>query len=144
MNVSRSRVVLDSNLIISAFLIPESIPSKALQIAIEYFDIIISVETALEVTEVLKRDKFNRYGTKEERAERVKLYVQTGVFFPLLVTVTDCKDPKDNKFLELALSSETELIVSGDKKDLLVMDGYRGLEIITARNFIENFSKYLL
>jgi uncharacterized protein len=48
-----------------------------------------------------------------------------------------CRDPKDNMFLELALSGNADLIISGDN-DLLVLNQFRGIPVITPREFIDN------
>lgn len=80
MSVLRNTVILDSNLIISAFLSPQGTASQALCIAVENFEIACSKETFGELLDVLKRDKFNRYATKKERAERLEAYAQNVVF----------------------------------------------------------------
>jgi predicted nucleic acid-binding protein len=49
--------------------------------------------------------------------------------------VTDCRDPKDNKFLELALSGKATHIVSGDE-DLLVLHPFRGILILMPQAFL--------
>ena len=50
-----------------------------------------------------------------------------------------CRDPKDNKFLELAVSGEADFIVSGDQ-DLLVLNPFRNIEIVTANDFLARFN----
>jgi predicted nucleic acid-binding protein len=50
------------------------------------------------------------------------------------LTVTACRDPKGDKFLELAVNGRADLIVSGDA-DLLVLDTFRGIPIITPAAF---------
>ena len=47
-----------------------------------------------------------------------------------------CRDPKDDKFLELAVNGSAEVIVTGDK-DLLVLDPFRGISIIPRERYIE-------
>ncbi|BAY74698.1 hypothetical protein NIES25_11120 [Nostoc linckia NIES-25] len=51
--------------------------------------------------------------------------------------IDECRDPKDNKYLELAVSSKAECIVSGDD-DLLVLNPWRGIEIMTVQEFLAN------
>jgi putative PIN family toxin of toxin-antitoxin system len=55
-----------------------------------------------------------------------------------LVTITErvavCRDPKDDKFLELALNGRADLIISGDA-DLLVLDQFRNIPIIDPATF---------
>jgi predicted nucleic acid-binding protein len=50
-------------------------------------------------------------------------------------TITDCRDAKDNKFLELAVSGKADCVVSGDS-DLLVLNPFRGISILTPREFL--------
>ena len=47
-----------------------------------------------------------------------------------------CRDPKDNKFLELAVAGNADCIVTGDK-DLLVLNSFRNIQIITPKEFLE-------
>jgi putative PIN family toxin of toxin-antitoxin system len=49
--------------------------------------------------------------------------------------VTDCRDPKDNKYLELAWAAEAGIIVSGDA-DLLVWNPWRGIRILSPKDCI--------
>jgi uncharacterized protein len=50
--------------------------------------------------------------------------------------ITACRDPTDDKFLELAVSGDADLIVSGDA-DLLALDPFRGIPIITPAIYVE-------
>jgi predicted nucleic acid-binding protein len=59
------------------------------------------------------------------------------VFFPKIV-ITDCRDPKDNKFLELAISSGASCIISGDK-DLLALNPFHDIPIMSAVDFLKVF-----
>jgi putative PIN family toxin of toxin-antitoxin system len=143
MSASRNTIVLDSNLIVSAFLNPKGAASEALQIGLEHFELAASSDTIAELLEVLKRDKFDKYLSKAERRDLAELYVQNTVLFNNLIPVNECKDPKDNKFLSLALTAKARLIVSGDKRDLISMNSFQGIEIIGIRGFIDNHNKYI-
>ncbi len=55
------------------------------------------------------------------------------------ITVSDCRDPDDNKFLELALSANADCIITGDK-DLLELAPYKGIKILSANDFLESFA----
>jgi predicted nucleic acid-binding protein len=50
------------------------------------------------------------------------------------VRVTDCRDPKDDKYLELALAAGAEIIVSSDD-DLLVLHPWRGARILRPADY---------
>ena len=52
--------------------------------------------------------------------------------------VTDCTDPDDNRFLELAIDGQASIIVTGDAQ-LLVLDGWRKIRILKNAAFIREF-----
>ena len=139
----RNTIVLDSNLVVSAFLNPCGVAAQALEIGLEHFDLACSKETIAELLDVLKRDKFDKYASKEERSIRLETYAQSVRFFEVTIDINDCSDPKDNKFLALAVTVNAKALISGDKRDLLGMNPYRGIDIIGLREFIENFQKYM-
>jgi uncharacterized protein len=143
MNALRKIIILDSNLVVSAFLNPQGVAAQALDIGFEHFDLACSKEALTELLEVLKRDKFNKYLSQAERAERAEIYAQSVLFFDVTLEVADCKNPKDNKFLSLAITARAKAIVSGDKRDLLSMHPYRGVDIIGLREFVDNYERYL-
>ena len=139
----RNVVVLDSNLIVSAFLNPEGMASAALQVAVEHFDVAASIDTLAELADVLKRDKFNRYASKTERIARLEAYAQTVLVFDVRLQVLDCTDPKDNKFLALCTTAGAKILVTGDKKDLLVMHPNQNTAVLGLRAFVDGFKDYL-
>ncbi len=51
-------------------------------------------------------------------------------------TFTFCRDPKDDKLLDLAVSGNANVLVTGDK-DLLVLSPFHGIDIITPRDLLE-------
>jgi predicted nucleic acid-binding protein len=53
----------------------------------------------------------------------------------MLEVITACRDPKDNKFLELAVSGQATHLISGDP-DLLVLSPFRGIPIVTPQAFV--------
>jgi uncharacterized protein len=89
--------------------------------------------------QVLNRSKFDRWRTQEERADFVRMYLSLVRTYPETVTVADCRDEKDDKFLSIALSAGAEMIVSSDD-DLLTMNPYRNIKILTAEAFLYNNS----
>lgn len=130
------RFVLDSNVIVSALLLPSSIPRRAFDRAVEHGKLLSSSATVAEINDVLRRPGFARYLLEEERSEFVSALVRDALLIDVNVTVTECRDAKDNKFLELAVSGIASCIVSGDD-DLLVLDPFRGIPILTPRSFLD-------
>ncbi len=56
---------------------------------------------------------------------------------PYAERVTACRDPTDDKFLELAVNGRADLIISGDA-DLLVLNPFRGIAIMTPAAFVQS------
>ena len=92
-----------------------------------------------ELQTVIYRPKFDRFFAEmaEERAAFLEVFSQAVVFVPVTVTVSDYRDPKDNMFLELALSAKADYLVTGDKRDLLSMNPYNGIAIVSAVAFLD-------
>jgi len=129
------RSVFDTNMIVSAALLTESTPRQAFDKALDQGKVLISVPVLLEFAEVLSRKKLDKYLLEEERMRFLVALLREAELVETTETVTDCRDAKDNKFLELALSGNADYVVSGDE-DLLVLNPFRGIPILTAREFL--------
>jgi uncharacterized protein len=135
MMTNNRRFVFDTNVLISAFLFSQSKPRQALDQAQDIGVIVLSNSVLSELEEVLYRPKFDRYLTKERRQEFLENLTENAQFLDVTEQIHECRDPKDNKYLELALSGQSECIVTGDD-DLLVLNPWRGIEILTAQEFL--------
>jgi len=133
---NKPRFVFDTNVVISALLLRHSIACQALDRAAQRGKLLISHVTVEELNDVLRRKGFERYITEEERMEFLSAFVRDGVLVEIVERVEACRDPKDNKFLELAVNGKATCIVSGDE-DLLVLHPFRGIAIVSARQFLE-------
>jgi putative PIN family toxin of toxin-antitoxin system len=103
-------------------------------------EFLVSAETIDELNQVLAREDFARYVTEEERMEFLAVLLREATLVEATVHVGECRDPSDNKFLELAISGNAECIVSGDR-DLLVLHPFRGISIVTPREFLDEVWK---
>src|SRR5262245_23244571 len=119
--MSEIRIVLDTSVIVSALLLPKSIPRQAFDLAVAKSKLLISHATIVELDDVLRRPKFNKYIPEERRLEFLSSVVQKSEHIDINCSIQECRDAKDNKFLELAVSGNASIIISGDQ-DLLVMD----------------------
>lgn len=135
MMTNNRRFVFDTNVLISAFLFSQSKPRQALEQATVIGVIVLSSSVLSELEEVLYRPKFDRYLTKERRQEFLENLTENAQFIDVTEQINECRDPKDNKYLELALSGQAECIVTGDD-DLLVLNPWRGIEILTVQEFL--------
>jgi uncharacterized protein len=50
-----------------------------------------------------------------------------------------CRDPKDDIAFECAVKADAKIILSGDN-DLLSVKTYRGIEVLTARQYLDRFA----
>ncbi len=130
--------VFDINTLISAFLIKSSTTRKALEKAIETGKICANHETYNELCEVLLRPRFDKYLTLDSKLLVLKEFKELSIFNEISERIYDCRDPKDNKFLELAVTVHAACLISGDK-DLLVLHPFRGIPILNATDFLNNF-----
>lgn len=136
-NIIKKPLVIDTNLLISAMISPNSIIHKVLKKALENYIIYNSQQTLDEFVEVAKREKFLRFFKDlSKRDEFINFVIQSTKIIEPTHTVTDCRDSKDNMFLEIALTCQAVYLVSGDK-DLLTLNPYQNIEIITASEFLE-------
>jgi putative PIN family toxin of toxin-antitoxin system len=133
------RFVLDNNILVSALLVKNSAPFWVITKVEEMGVILYSEATLLELNQVLNRKKFVKYFTVEEKQEFIVKLIESGELVVITESIDVCRDPKDNKFLELAVSGEADFIVSGDQ-DLLVLNPFRNIEIITANDFLTRFN----
>ncbi|WP_414515416.1 putative toxin-antitoxin system toxin component, PIN family [Nostoc sp. PCC 9305] len=127
--------VFDTNVLISAFLFSQSKPRQALDQALDIGVIVLSDSVLSELQEVLYRPKFDRYLTQERRQDFLKYLTENSQFIDVIEQIYECRDPKDNKYLELAVSAKAECIVTGDD-DLLALNPWRGIEILTVQEFL--------
>lgn len=130
--------VFDTNTVVSALLLSESVSRQAFDLANYAGKIIVSLDTVAELNDVLGRAKFDRYIQANERFMFLALLVAHATLIEVNVTINECRDPKDNKFLELAVSGQADAIITGDK-DLLVLNPFHGIPIMTPRAFLSYF-----
>jgi putative PIN family toxin of toxin-antitoxin system len=133
---ARQRVVIDTNAMVSRLLLPESVPGKAVRKAVDQAELLVSEATLNELADVLAREKFNPYISIEERQEFLRLLGRIAEMVPIILAVYGCRDPQDDKFLEIAVNGEANMIVTGDK-DLLVLNPFRGIAIVTPSAYPE-------
>ena len=133
---NKPRFVFDTNTLVSALLFKESVPRKAFNRAMESGVILISLDVVAELNDVLSRKKFNKYVTEEERIEFLILLLHETVFVEVKENIVECRDQRDDKFLELAVCGNSQYIISGDA-DLLVLHPFRNISIVTPRDFLE-------
>ena len=130
------RFVFDTNVIVSALLIKKSVARVSLDKARGLGDVLLSVDVIEELYDVLNRPAFDRYIDEEDRIRFLNLLVKESILVDITEKIKECRDPKDDKFLELAVNGKADFIISGDD-DLKVLNPFREIEIVSPRDFIE-------
>lgn len=137
--MNERRFVFDVNVIVSALLFPRSNPRQALDIARDRGRILMTDTIQEELITVLYRPKFDKYITIDERTVFLTEFLSRVVWLESIEPIEECRDPKDDQYLELAVSGQADCIITGDE-DLLVLHPFREIPILTVREFLENFS----
>ena len=132
---SKPRYVFGTNVVVSAVLFSIGKPARALFAALDKGGVLVSADVVHELNDVLSREKFERYASEEDRARFLHSLLREARLVEIKETIRECRDPNDDKYLELAVSGEATCIVSGDD-DLLVMHPYRGIPILTPSEFL--------
>ncbi|HWB93285.1 MAG TPA: putative toxin-antitoxin system toxin component, PIN family [Puia sp.] len=130
--------VFDTNSLISAHLLPSSTARKAFDLALVNGILVHSKETFAEFLEVFTRPKFDKYISLDDRLAAVSQMELISQLIDVSIPVVACRDPKDDKFLALALAIEADCIVTGDE-DLLVLNPFRNIPILSPGNFLTAF-----
>jgi putative PIN family toxin of toxin-antitoxin system len=131
----RERIVVDTGGLISRLLLPKSVPGQAVSKAVKHAQLLVSTATLEELTDVLSRPRFDPYVTVAERQKFLRLLGRLVEQVPIIHRIEACRDPKDDKFLELAINGRADVIVTGDD-DLLTLSPYRGVPIVTPADYV--------
>ena len=129
------RFVLDTNVIVSALLLAGSIPRQAFDKALDTGKVLLSLPVLTELNEVLSRRKFDKYLLEAERMQFLAALVREAEMVEVGERISASRDPKDDKFLELAVNGQATCIISGDG-DLLVLNPFRGIAIMPPQAFL--------
>jgi len=127
------RVVVDTNVFVSAALKESSWPGAVIRWLDKFGGLLKTAVTEQEVFEVLQRPRIAE-DVVPLHAARLRRIFSAAELVAVTERVTGCRDPKDDKFLELAVNGHADVIVSGDA-DLLVLETFRDIPIISPATF---------
>ena len=131
------RLVVDTNVLISALLIGTSLPAHLVVLWREgRFDLLTSAEQLDELMRVTRYPKIRERLTPALAGRLINELREVAVLVTNLPTVTICADPFDNYLLAMAAAGSTDFLVTGDKRDLLSLGLYEGTKIMTVRDFL--------
>jgi uncharacterized protein len=128
------RVVFDTNIFISAFVIPGGIAERAILKIIDGEDrLLLSKEILDEILSVLSR-KFNK--DREEISRVAVILSEIAEWVSPTERIEALRDEGDNRILECAHCGEADLIVTGDK-EILRLNRYGKAKIIALKTYVE-------
>jgi putative PIN family toxin of toxin-antitoxin system len=119
----------------------DSIPERALLRARAEDVIALSAQVEAEIMEVLHRPRLASAISADRRDRVLRLVCEAAVRFEPSVRVAECRDAKDNIYLELALAPGATIIVSRDM-DLLVLHPWRGVRIVLPSAYLTSQSEH--
>ncbi|MDE0207419.1 MAG: putative toxin-antitoxin system toxin component, PIN family [Candidatus Tectomicrobia bacterium] len=132
------RVVIDTNVLISAALNPRGTPRAVVEyVASSNAALLFSRETFDELRARLLSPKFDRYVGRRERDLYLARVAAVSDWVWIAGAALGCRDPDDDKLLETALLGAADFMVTGDR-DLLVMSPFRGVHILSPAEFLGN------
>jgi putative PIN family toxin of toxin-antitoxin system len=127
------RLVVDTNVFVSAALVNDSWPGELVRWLGTTGGLLKSSATEQELLTVLQRPKIS-LKSAQFFFDNVTYLLAKADLVRICEIIVACRDPKDDKFLELAVNGHADMIVSGDP-DLLVLHPFRGIPIITPAAF---------
>jgi uncharacterized protein len=134
--VTRDRVVLDTNVLISGLLSTTSTPARAVERAISDGQLLASTATLRELMTKLLSPKFDRYVPRERRDALLLRLAPLIEIVEVVQRVQASRDPDDDKFLEVAINGRADVVVSGDG-DLLDLNPFRGIAILSPAAYVD-------
>lgn len=128
------RLVVDTDVFVSAIIFPRPAPRQVVDDALNQGVLLLSEATMSEIRDVLSRSKLDRYISRTERRLVLAHIGSAAEFVPIIRLVRECRDPKDDKFLEVALNGRADLIITGDA-DLLALHPWRRVAILSPADY---------
>jgi putative PIN family toxin of toxin-antitoxin system len=128
------KVVIDTNVFISAFYLPESKPAGVVLLARRKTILnLISPQIIKEVERIIKKKLLWDNAKTQSAVRRIKTFSEEVHPQERLAIIAD--DP-DNRILECAVAGHADFIISGDKH-LLDLETYQGIKMVTPGKFLE-------
>lgn len=140
MNHKPAYIVIDTNVLISAGLLPQSTTAQALAVAVTHFVIAQNQDTWHELETRIARPKFDRYFGEFGRLRHLIKIAQSVEFFEVTAQASVSRDKSDDKFLALAIDAGARWVISGDP-DLKDVQVYKGVKVLSPTEFLDRMSQ---
>ena len=133
------RLVVDTNVFVSAALKENSLPFLVVRWITQHNGLLKSTATEKELLAVLQRPYLAAVTIPSFRDGVVRMLAAAE---PVTISerIAACRDPTDDKFLELAVNGRADLIISGDA-DLLALNPFRDIAIVTPADFVQSVAR---
>ena len=138
MKIKQTCIVIDTNVLISAGLLPRSRTAQVLALAVEHFVIAQNERTWHELETRIARPKFDRCFGSSGRLKHLVKIAQSIQHFEILAETAVSRDPTDDKFIALAIDSAARIVITGDP-DLLQLGMHRDIELLSPAQFFERY-----
>jgi putative PIN family toxin of toxin-antitoxin system len=132
------RAVVDTNILVSAVITPHgSVGPVILRLRQGDYILLYANSLLAELVDVLNRPRIRQkyHLDDDDIATVISLILLLGEEVISRQRIVACRDPKDDKFLEVAVAGHANVIVTGDA-DLLIMNPFSGIPIIPPRAFL--------
>src|ERR1700733_10122383 len=129
------RSVVDTNVFVSAALKQSSWPGAVIRWIDAFGGLLKSSATEAQLIEVLQRPYFTSKLPPFYLDEVLRM-LAGAEFVTIGERIAACRDPTDDKFLELAVNGHADVIVSGDL-DLLALGPFRGIPVVAPATFAQ-------
>jgi putative PIN family toxin of toxin-antitoxin system len=131
------RLVVDTNILISALLSETSLPAHLIVLWRDRrFDLLISANQLDELMRVTRYPKISKRLTPAVAGRLINEIRDLAVWLDDLPVATGSPDPNDNYLLAMAAGGAADFLLTGDKRDLLSLGIYQGTKIVTVRDFL--------
>lgn len=128
------RIVLDTNILVSALITRGTPPDRLYRAWLRNeVELVTSTAQIEEVADVLARPRMRKYADPDEAAQMVAAIHQRATVLDEVPVQSWSPDPKDDAILAAAVAGGVDLVVSGDKKDMLSLGDVEGIPIRSAR-----------
>jgi uncharacterized protein len=138
--MSPERVVIDTNVLISAALVPGTAPSRVVAWVLQHQRLLFSEETFEELRTRLHRPKFDRYLSLDDRKLLLHDFNAAADWVALREVSSFSRDRDDDKFVQTALNGGARWLISGDA-DLLCLGSVQSVQIMTPAQALSVFTE---
>lgn len=132
------RVILDTNVLVSALLYEHSLPYQLVALWRQgRFTLLTSAEQLDELRRVTRYPKIRARLTPALAGRLINDLKSVADMVTNMPDITVCRDPWDNYLLATIEAGDADILITGDKADLLSLDKHAGANIMTVRQFLE-------